>query len=40
MRESPHARSLEGIENLARLRGNQCGVKLAESFEILRKIDR
>ena len=40
MRESPHTRSLEGLENLARLRGNQCGVKLAESFEILRKIER
>ena len=40
MRESPHARSLEGLENLAKLRGNQCGVQMAESFEILRKIER
>ena len=40
MREFPHARSLEGLENLAKLRGNQCGVQLAECFEILRKIER
>jgi len=40
MRESPHPRSLEGLENLAKLRGNQCGVQFAESFEILRKIER
>ena len=40
MRDPPHTRSLEGLENLAKLRGNQCGVHLAESFEILRKIQR
>lgn len=40
MRESPHARSLNGIENLAKLRGNQCGVNYAEAFEVIRKIVR
>ena len=40
MREYPHSRSLKGLENLARLRGNQCGVELAESFEIIRKIEK
>jgi LmbE family N-acetylglucosaminyl deacetylase len=40
IRESPHARSLNGIENLAKLRGNQCGVNFAEAFEVIRKIVR
>ena len=37
---SPHARSYDGIENLARYRGNQVGLDYAEAFEILRKIER
>ena len=39
MRESPHARSMEGLENLARSRG-KSDVKLAETFEIIRSIQR
>jgi len=40
MKDSPHSRSLEGLENLARYRGNQVGLQYAEAFEILRKIQR
>jgi LmbE family N-acetylglucosaminyl deacetylase len=40
MREAPHSRSFEGLENLARYRGNQVGVHYAEAFEIIRKIER
>ena len=40
MREYPHSRSLEGIKNLAKIRGNQVGIKLAEAFEIVRKIEQ
>jgi LmbE family N-acetylglucosaminyl deacetylase len=40
LREPPHSRSIEGIENLAKLRGNQSGLSYAEAFEIIRKIDR
>lgn len=40
MRDSPHTRSLEGLENLAKLRGNQVGLYYAEAFEIIRKIER
>lgn len=36
----PNSRSLKGIENLAKYRGNQIGLKMAESFQILRIIDR
>tara|TARA_Y100000589_G_C27083207_1_gene600571 strand:+ start:214 stop:894 length:681 start_codon:yes stop_codon:yes gene_type:complete len=39
MREHPHSRSMEGIENLARYRGNQVGLKLAEAFQVIRKIE-
>jgi len=39
MREYPHSRSVQGIENLARVRGNQVGVELAESFEIIRRLE-
>ena len=39
MRDYPHSRSIEGIENLAKLRGNQIGYELAEAFEVLRKIE-
>ena len=38
MRDYPHTRSLEGIENLSKLRGNQVGLHQAEAFEIIRKI--
>ena len=40
MRDYPHSRSIEGIKNLARLRGNQIGYELAEAFEVLRKIEQ
>lgn len=40
MRPSPHARSFEGLENLAKYRGNQVGVLYAEAFEIIRKVER
>ena len=35
----PHSRSLEGIKNLAKLRGNQVGLKMAEAFQVIRKIN-
>ena len=40
MREAPHARSLEGLENLSKYRGNQVGLFYAEAFEIIRKVER
>jgi LmbE family N-acetylglucosaminyl deacetylase len=36
----PHSRSIQGIKNLNKIRGNQSGLKLAEAFEIVRKIER
>jgi len=39
MRDYPHSRSIEGIKNLAKLRGNQIGHDMAEAFEVLRKIE-
>ena len=39
MRDCPHSRSIEGIKNLAKLRGNQVGCTLAEAFEVIRKIE-
>ena len=36
MRKSPHARSVEGIINLSKYRGNEVGVVNAEAFEIIR----
>ncbi|MDA8916417.1 PIG-L family deacetylase [Gammaproteobacteria bacterium] len=38
MMDYPSSRSLEGIKNLSKLRGNQVGVYQAEAFEIIRKI--
>ena len=40
IREYPHSRSYEGIENIAKYRGNQVGLRYAESFEVIRKIIR
>lgn len=40
MREFPHSRSLEGIENLARYRGSQSGMDMAEAFDVVRKVVR
>lgn len=39
MRAYPHTRSYNGVENLAKIRGNQIGLNYAEAFEILRKIE-
>ena len=40
IRDYPHSRSIQGIMNLAKIRGNQVGLKLAEAFEIIRKVDK
>lgn len=40
MRNAPHARSYEGIENLAKHRGYQVGLEYAEAFELIRKVER
>ena len=38
MRDYPHSRSIEGISNLAKLRGNQVGLMKAEAFQVIRKV--
>lgn len=38
MMKYPSSRSLKGIKNLAEYRGNSVGVKLAEAFEVVRKV--
>ena len=38
MRPFPHARSIEAVEALARLRGSSCGLPAAESFILHREI--
>lgn len=40
LRPSPHTRSFEGLENLAKYRGHQVGLPYAEAFEIIRKVVR
>jgi N-acetylglucosamine malate deacetylase 1 len=40
MRPFPHARSLEAVEALARLRGAQAGVAAAEAFTVLLEVER
>ncbi len=35
----PHARSIKAVESLAVHRGTQAGLKMAEAFEIIRKIN-
>ena len=39
MKIYPHTRSIESIKNLAKWRGNQVGLDLAEAFQVIRKID-
>jgi len=39
MRAYPHSRSIQGIKNLANLRGNQVGYDFAEAFEVIRKLE-
>ena len=38
--QSPNSRSLEMIKILAQYRGSQVGLKFAEAFEVIRKIER
>lgn len=40
LKPNPHSRSIEGIKNLNKFRGNQSGLEFAEAFEIVRKIER
>lgn len=40
MRNPPNSRSFEGLENLAKFRGNQVGLHYAEAFELIRRIRR
>lgn len=40
LRLAPHARSLEGLNALARLRGAQVGLEQAEAFELVRRVVR
>lgn len=40
IRPYPHSRSITGIKNLNKTRGNQCGLKCAEAFELVREIER
>ena len=39
MRKYPHSRSFGALENLAKLRGNQVGLPMAEAFQVVRKIE-
>ena len=39
LKKYPHSRSINGIKNLNKIRGNQSGLKYAEAFEIIRKIE-
>ena len=40
MKQNPHSRSIEGIKNLAKLRGNQVGLHMSEAFQVIRKIEK
>lgn len=40
IKPSPHSRSLNGIKNLSKMRGNQSGLLYAEAFEIIREISK
>lgn len=40
IKRPPHSRSLGGVKNLSKIRGNQSGLKNAEAFEIIRKIQK
>ncbi len=39
IRAYPHSRSIEGIKNLAKQRGNQVGLLMSEALQVIRKID-
>jgi len=36
----PHPRSIESIESLAKYRGSQSGLKLAEAFRLIYEINQ
>ena len=38
MREYPHTRSYENIENLMKVWGSEVGLKYAEKFELIREV--
>ena len=38
-RAYPHPRSIEAVEYLARKRGNEVGLKYAEAFHVVRKVE-
>lgn len=38
MKAYPHSRSIISIKNQCKLRGNQVGIEMAESFEVIRRI--
>ncbi|HMA15729.1 MAG TPA: PIG-L family deacetylase, partial [Kiloniellaceae bacterium] len=38
MRPSPHARSIENVEHLARFRGGSVGLQAAEAFSVARQL--
>lgn len=40
LKKYPHSRSVMGIKNLGKIRGHQSGLKFAEAFEIIRKIEK
>ena len=40
MKKYPNSRSIKGIYNLAKIRGVQNGVRLAEAFRVLKEIQR
>ncbi len=40
LREYPHPRSIEGVRNVAAFYGNQCCLRYAEAFMLMRKIER
>jgi len=40
LKKYPHSRSIVGIKNLNKIRGNQSGLNYAEAFEIIRKIEK
>ena len=40
IKDYPHTRSIISIENLAKRRGNQVGLRMAEAFQVIRKIEK
>ena len=40
MKDYPHPRSYEALENLAKYRGSSSGLRMAEAFRLIKKIYR